>query len=137
MVRSRFDQVVEFYVKSKLSDEEKTNLSSIDNFSAALKKEILSDLRDEEIRRMQKDVKEQKEQYLESAAAEAKKHKKKIMKKAEKSLICEAIFIAFLVGMTVNQVTNLLPPSKLLAVLIILSSLFICNLILWLETGKD
>ena len=45
MVRSRFDQVVEFYVKSKLSDEEKTNLSSIDNFSAALKKEILSDLR--------------------------------------------------------------------------------------------
>lgn len=88
MARSRFDQVVEFYVKSKLSDEEKTNLSSIYNFSAALKKEILSDLRDEEIRRMQKEVKEQKEQYLESAAAEAKKHKKKIMKKAE---VCSSL----------------------------------------------
>ena len=137
MVRSRFDQVVEFYVKSKLSDEEKTNLSSIDNFSAALKKEILSDLRDEEIRRMQKEVKEQKEQYLESAAAEAKQYKKKLIKKTKKNLIYEAIFIALLVGITVNQVTYLIPQNKLLAYFIIISALLFCNLILWLETGKD
>lgn len=54
-----------------------------------------------------------------------------------KSLICEAIFIAFLVGITVNQATYLFPENDLFAYFIIIISILICILILWLETGKD
>lgn len=137
MARSRLDQVVETYVKTILKDEEKANLSSITNISEAVKADIVSDLRSKEIRQMKEDVKAEADRYMQNVIAEAEGHKKRIIKKAEKGLIYEAIFIAFLVGMIVNQVTYLIPASGFWAGVIIIVALLVCVLLIRAETGKD
>lgn len=137
MARSKFDQVIESYVKSVLKDEEKNNPASINRLTDALKHELLADVSDEEIKLLREEAKKEAERYKEGIISEAESHKKNIIRKAEKSVIYEAIFVAFLVGMIVNQVTNLIPRSGWWAGGIILGALLVCVLLVRAETGKD
>lgn len=137
MAGSKFDQVIECYVKSVLSDEEKGNLTSISRLAGALKQDLLSDVKDEEVKQLRKEAKEDAERYKEGIISEAENYKKNAIKKVERTLIYEAIFIAFLVGMVVNQATNLVPKSDWWAGGIILGALLICVLLVRAETGKD
>lgn len=137
MAGSMLDQVIESYIKSLLSDEEKNNLASISRLAGSLKQDILSDVKDEEIKKLIKEAKNDADRYKENLISEAENHKKKIIRNAERSLIYEAIFIAFLVGMIVNQVTGFVPKSGWWAGGIILSALLVCILLVYAETGKD
>lgn len=137
MAGSKFDQVIESYVKSVLSDEEKNNPTSISRLADALKQDLLSDVNDEEVKQLRKEAKKEADRYKEDIISEAENHKKNIIRKAERSLIYEAIFIAFLVGMIVNQVTNLVPNSGWWAGGIIFGALLLCVLLVRGETGKD
>lgn len=137
MARSKFDQIIESYVKSVLSNEAKSNPDSISRLSDALKQDILSDVADEEVKQLRKKAEQEAELHKKHIISEAEQYKKNIIKKAERSLIYEAIFIAFLVGMVVNQVTNLVPQSGWWAGGIILGALLVCVLLIRAETERD
>lgn len=51
-------------------------------------------------------------------------------------MIYETIFVAFLVGIIVNQATFLLPGDARAACVTIIA-LLVCVLLIWAETGKD
>jgi len=74
---SRFDQVVKTYVESILNDEGKADPASVSRMTQALKRDLLSDERDDEIRQMKREVREEREHYIQDAVSEAEGHKKK------------------------------------------------------------
>lgn len=126
MASSMFDQVVEAYVKSVLNEEEKKNPSSVDMVANSLKEAILKDLRKDESILLSKEAKE-----------DARSYKKTLIRKVKRTLIYETIFLAFLVGMIVNQATSFVPEKPYFAMGVIVVALIVCALLICAETGKD
>lgn len=73
-----------------------------------------------------------KKSLLIKAKEEAEKEKRKIISRFKITLIIETIFIAFLVGIIVNQVSSLLPVQWY----IILIALILCFFMILINIGK-
>ena len=117
-----FDQVVEHYIQqfrpkgSNISDFE------MENIFQSVKKNIRDEVMDfiEE---------EERKKILNKIEGEAKDYRKKLFRKVKVT-----IFVAFLVGLIVNQVTSLIPQVYCWGVIIL--SFLACVLLIFLET-KD
>lgn len=131
MAKSKLDQILEVYAAT---NEQLRNLATSTpedrEFTLHILKEIvLSDEKDEQINQMRKEA-------IKEAKKEAKSYKKSLFKKVRRSIIIETIFVAFLIGIIVNQVTFLIPENTLIAFFTIIISLLICVLFIMIETDK-
>ena len=127
MATSRLDQVIEVFAEHEQLYNPATVAPKEKSFILSNYKDlILSDVRDEEIRQMKKEIQK-----------EAAAYKHSLFKKVRTSIIVETIFVAFLIGLIVNQVTYLLPQSYFWAGSIIVVSLLLCVLFISLESAKD
>ena len=126
-IETMFDQVVEHYIQqfrpkgSNISDFE------MENIFQSVKKNIRDEVMDfiEE---------EERKKILNKIEGEAKDYRKKLFRKVKVTIIVETIFVAFLVGLIVNQVTSLIPQVYCWGVIIL--SFLACVLLIFLET-KD
>ena len=78
-----------------------------------------------------------KNSLLNKAQKQAEEEKQKILRKFKITLIIETIFIAFLIGIIVNQVTNLIPNKWVISTIIIIVSLLVCVFMVLLAVEKD
>lgn len=74
---------------------------------------------------------------LKNAQEQAEAEKQKILRKFKVTLIIETIFIAFLIGIIVNQVTNLIPNKWIISTSIIIVALLVCVLMVLLTLEKN
>lgn len=103
--KTLFDRVVEYYARHKCNPG---NISQdeFNNILGAFKHQVLEDA----IPKIEKDELEKAKVRVDE---EVKSYKRKALQALKLSLIIETIFLAFLVGIVVNQVTNLIPPEGL------------------------
>ncbi len=122
--KTLFDRVVEYYARHKcnpgnISQEEFSNILG------AFKHQVLQDA-----------IPQIEKEELDKAKArvdeEVKSHKRKALQALKLSLIIETIFLAFLVGIVVNQVTNLIPPEGLWIAIFV--SLIVSAFIVYIAT---
>lgn len=123
---SMLDKIVKHYVESlhkngsNIPDNEKISISE------ALKSKILQEV-----------FIKFKDSFHAKVRTEAADEKRKILKKFKTTLIIETLVIAFLIGIIVNQVTNLIPEHWFVSTAIIVISLLICVLMVFLTLEKD
>ena len=92
-VNKRLDKIIEFFVENTSTEKNPENKELLKKaIREQLLKEIKSELTAEEIERLQKS---------------ARKAQKAQERKRLKTYILEAILVAFVVGLTVNQVTGM------------------------------
>lgn len=118
------DKIVRHYVISLLN---KTN-----SLSKAEIEEITKGIRSEVIRNTYQNL---DRKLLEKAKKEAFFEKQKILNKFKINLIIETLFIAFLVGLIVNQVTNFIDNQPVSFITIIIS-LLLCVIFIFLNAKK-
>lgn len=124
MTQNQLDTVVAYYVRHKFQCDV-TNQNEFAEIVEVIKTNIL----EEALPRIsEKKLSEEKQKVAE----EAKQYKRQLLQKVRISLIVETIFIAFLVGIVVNQVTNLIPKQHWWLVIII--SLGLCVFMVILAT---
>lgn len=128
MSQSQLDKVVGYYVRhachSGVTDQEE-----LAQITEAIKMNILKETLPQISESMLSEAKQKVEE-------EAKQYRKKLFQRVKVSLIIETIFIAFLVGIIVNQVTNLIPDKPwLVAPFVIIGSLAVCILMIFLAAA--
>lgn len=121
--KSMFDNMVKHYVASFIRTEDNIPESEQISIEQAVRSEVLENAS----KIISRDL----------AKKEANKEKKKILKKFKITLIIEALFIAFLVGIIVNQVTLFIPVNHIAGITAIVTSLLLCIIILFLNIEKD
>lgn len=124
---SMFDNIVKYYVTSRLNSKE-NNLS--DSEKIGIEQGIRSEVLKEVHGMLGRDL-------LDKAEEDANKAKRKIVKKFKITLIIETLFIGFLIGIIVNQVTLFIPVHWIAGVIAIVVSLILCVIILFLNIEKD
>lgn len=117
MTHSRLDKVVGYYVRHACHSGV-TDQDELDEIAQAIKMMILEEA-------LPQIAESKLNEALQKVEEEAKQHKKKLLQDIKITLIIETIFIAFLVGIMVNQVTNLIPKEHCIAAIII--SLLLCG----------
>lgn len=126
MPQSQLDKVVGYYVRHVCPGAtiDKNELAEItDSIKMHILAEALPQISEDKLN-----------DALQKAEEEARQYKKKLFQNIKVSIIVETIFIAFLVGIMVNQVTNLIPPELCLAAIII--PLVLCTLMVILTTEE-
>ena len=124
MAKSRLDRIIEIYATHEQLYNSATSTPEDKAFVLHILKEaVLSDVKDEQ---MKKEI-----------IKEVKSYKQSLFKKVRRNIIIETIFVAFLIGIIVNQVTFLIPEKILVACFTIVISLLVCVLLIMIETEKD
>lgn len=121
------DKIVNHYVMSHLSSRGKT---FPDNELRSIETGIRTELLKEAYKIFKTDL-------LKKAQEQAEAEKQKILRKFKVTLIIETIFIAFLIGIIVNQVTNLIPNKWIISTSIIIVALLVCVLMVLLTLEKN
>ena len=121
-----FDKIVNYYVASRLGKENNLSVSERNSIEKAVRSAVLKDT----YQILGKNL-------LSRAKEEANTEKRRLVKRFKITLIIETIFIAFLVGIIVNQVTNLIPDHWLISAITIIGSLLLCVLMLILNIAKE
>ena len=126
MSQRQIDKVVGYYVKhichSNIIDQDE-----LDEITEAIKMNILEEALPQISEKKLNEVTQKVEE-------EAKEYKKKLLQNIKISIIVETIFIAFLFGIVVNQVTYLIP-NKYWSLAIVIS-LVLCVLMVILATAE-
>lgn len=126
MIKSKLDQVIEVYAAHEQLYNPATSTPADKEFLLNILKEtVLSDVKDEQINQMKEEAKK-----------EAKSYKQSLFRKVRRNIIIETIFVAFSIGVIVNQVTFLIPENILVACFTIIICFLICVLLIMIETGK-
>lgn len=126
MTQTRLDKVVGYYVRHACHSGV-TDQDELAEITEAIKMNILEEALPQ--------ISEGKlNEALQKVEEEAKQHKKELLQNIRITLIVETIFIAFLVGIIVNQVTNLIPKEHCIAAIII--SLLLCGFMVLLATAS-
>lgn len=127
-----FDAILEKYIREKSkSQDEGFSEDDLGCIVKSLKDNILQN----ELFPLAKLKMEREEKQ--KIDEQAKKYKEKIYSKLEVTIIVETIFIAFLVGLIVNQVTNWLDGCfEWQSAVVVIISLIICTLIVIVGTAK-
>ena len=126
MSQNRLDKVVGYYVRHACHSGV-TNQDELAEITEAIKMNILEEALPQ--------ISEKKlNEALQKAEEEAKQHKRELLQNIKITLIVETIFIAFLVGIIVNQATNLIPKEHCLAAIII--SLILCAFMVMLAAAE-
>lgn len=124
--KALFDQVVEYYARHRYTG----GSVSQEEFHAiveAFKRQVAEDA-------IPYIEKAEFEEAKARVNAEVKAYKRKALRALKRSLIVEAIFVAFFVGVIVNQVTNIIPKLWYCCLGAILVSLIVCVLLVILGT---
>lgn len=126
--KTLFDRVVEYYARHK-SNPGSISQDELNDILGAFKRQVLEDA-----------IPQIEKSELEKAKArvneEASAYKRKVFQNLRRSLIIEAIFVAFLVGIVVNQVTWLIPEAWNWCLGVIAISLIVCTLLVVLSTTE-
>lgn len=125
--KSMFYNIVKYYVTSHLNSKE-NNLS--DSEKIGIEQGIRSEVLKEVHGMLGRDL-------LDKAKEDANKAKRKIVKKFKITLIIETLFIGFLIGIIVNQVTNLIPRCTHISLAVIIIAFLACVLMVHLGLGKN
>lgn len=126
MSQNRLDKVVGYYVRHACHSGV-TNQDELAEITEAIKMNILEEALPQ--------ISEKKlNEALQKAEEEAKQHKRELLQNIKITLIVETIFIAFLVGIIVNQATNLIPKEHCLEAIII--SLILCAFMVMLAVAE-
>lgn len=126
--KTLFDGVIEYYARHKCNPG---NISQdeLNNILGAFKQQVLKDA-----------IPQIEKAELTKAKArvdeKVKAYKRKTFQTLKRSLIIEAILVAFLVGIIVNQVTTLIPELWYYCLGVILISLISCVLLVVLGTAE-
>lgn len=121
------DKIVKHYVMSFLSSEGKTfSDDELHIMETGIRTKLLEEA-----------CKILKTNLLKNAQEQAEAEKQKILRKFKVTLIIETIFIAFLIGVIVNQVTNLIPNKWIISTSIIIVALLVCVLMVLLTLEKN
>ena len=121
------DKIVKHYVMSFLSSEGKTfSDDELHIMETGIRTKLLEEA-----------CKILKTTLLKNAQEQAETEKQKILRKFKVTLIIETIFIAFLIGIIVNQVTNLIPNKWIISTSIIIVALLVCVLMVLLALEKN
>ena len=121
------DKIVKHYVMSFLSSEGKTfSDDELHIMETGIRTKLLEEA-----------CKILKTNLLKNAQEQAEAEKQKILRKFKVTLIIETIFIAFLIGIIVNQVTNLIPNTWIISTSIIIVALLVCVLMVLLTLEKN
>lgn len=121
------DKIVKHYVMSFLSSEGKTfSDDELHIMETGIRTKLLEEA-----------CKILKTNLLKNAQEQAEAEKQKILRKFKVTLIIETIFIAFLIGIIVNQVTNLIPNKWIISTSIIIVALLVCVLMVLLTLEKN
>lgn len=119
-----FDIVIDYYARHR-SNPSNIPLDELNSIKKSFKYQVAKDaipwIEKEELEKAKARVEE-----------EVKSYKRKALQALKLSLIIETIFLAFLVGIVVNQVTNLIPPEGLWIAIIV--SLIVSAFIVYLAT---
>lgn len=126
--RTLFDWVVEYYARHK-SSHGNISQDEFNDILKAFKQQVLKDA----ITRIEKSELDKVKAKVDE---EAKAYKRKTFQNLKRSLIIEAILVAFLVGIIVNQVTNLIPELWYCCLGVIIISLVTCMLLVILATTE-
>lgn len=118
------DTVVAYYVRHKF----RCDVTDQDEF-AKIVETIKMNILEEALPQISEKKLSEARQKVEE---EARQYKKQLLQKVRISLIVETIFIAFLVGIVVNQVTNLIPKQHWWLAIVI--SLGLCVFMVILAT---
>lgn len=125
MTQNRLDKVVGYYVRHACHSGV-TDQDELAEITEAIKTIILEEALPQ--------ISENKlNEAFRKAEEEAKQHKKQLLQNIKITLIVETIFIAFLVGIMVNQVTSLIPKEHCMAAIVI--SLILCGFMVLLATA--
>lgn len=125
MTQTRLDKVVGYYVRHACHSGV-TDQDELAEITEAIKMNILEEALPQ--------ISENKlNEAIQKAEEEAKQHKKELLQNIKITLIAETIFVAFFVGIIVNQVTNLIPKEHCIAAIII--SLLLCGFMVLLATA--
>lgn len=121
------DKIVKHYVMSFLSSEGKTfSDDELHIMETGIRTKLLEEA-----------CKILKTNLLKNAQEQAEAEKQKILRKFKVTLIIKTIFIAFLIGIIVNQVTNLIPNKWIISTSIIIVALLVCVLMVLLTLEKN
>ncbi len=126
--KTLFDRVVEYYARHKCTPG---NISQdeFNNILGAFKHQVLKDA----IPQIEKDELHEAQMRVNE---EVRAYKRKAFQTLKRSLIVEAILVAFFVGIIVNQVTNVIPEVWYCCLGAIVISLIICLLLVILGTAE-
>ncbi len=123
-----FDGVVDCYVRHKCKSDEIPQ-DEFHNIVEAFKLQLLKDAASQ----IEKD---ELEKGKARADEEVKAYKRKTFQALKRSLIVEAILVAFCVGIIVNQVTTVIPEVWNYCIGVIIISLLVCVLLVILGTAE-
>ena len=124
MTKTHFDQMAEAFAEHKgVYDPQTVDPDDKAFIVDAIKREVLSDVRDEYLRQAKADVQ-----------AEAKNYKKNLFRGAKKRLIAETMGVAFCIGILVNQLTLCISQSAGAMTIAIVLSACACVLFVLFET---
>lgn len=121
-----FGKIIKHYVNSNLNNKSKITVQELLKIQSGIQNEVIKEI-----------FQSYKGDLLDKARIKAQEEKRKIIKRVKLSLIIETIFIAFLVGIIVNQVTNFIPCNNFFSIAVIIIALIICLLMVLLTTGND
>jgi len=126
--KTLFDNVVEYYARHKCNPGT-ISQDEYDSILEAFRKKVLEDA-------IPQFEKEEWEKAKARVEAEVKAYKRKALQNLKRSLIIDAILVAFLVGIIVNQVTTLIPEAWYCCLGVILVSFGACVLLVILGTAE-
>jgi len=122
--KTLFDIVIDYYARHR-SNSSNIPLDELNSIKKTFKHQVAKDaipwIEKEELEKARARVDE-----------EVKSYKRKALQALKLSLVIETIFLAFLVGIVVNQVTNLIPPEGLWIAIIV--SLLVSAFIVYIAT---
>ena len=124
-VETMLDKIVRYYVISRLNKTNSLSKAEIEEITKGIHSEVIKNTYQNLDRKL-----------LEKAKKEAFFEKQKILNKFKINLIIETLFIAFLVGLIVNQVTNFIDNQPVSFITIIIS-LLLCVIFIFLNAKKD
>ena len=146
MTKTHFDQMAEAFAEHKgVYDPQTVDPDDKAFIVDAIKREVLSDVRDEYLRQAKADIQAKAKRYREELLAqvelerskadiEAKNYKKNLFRRAKKRLIAETMGVAFCIGILVNQLTLCIPQSAGAMTIAIVLSACACVLFVLFET---
>lgn len=126
--KTLFDTVVEYYARHRYTagniPQDELN-SIIESFKHQVSKDAIPRIEKDELEKAKARVDE-----------EVKAYKRQALQTLKRSLIIEAILVAFFVGIIVNQVTNIIPELWYCCLGAIIVSLIVCVLLVMLGTTE-
>ncbi len=124
-VETMLDKIVRYYVISRLNKTNSLSKAEIENITKGILSEVIKDT-----------CQNLDSKLLEKSKKEAFAEKQKILNKFKITLIIETLFIAFLVGLIVNQATNFIDNQPVSFTTIIIS-LLLCVIFIFLNVKKE